>query len=46
MKREVQRCVAALSRAPRASHNLKSLMLLKMTEGVYAEAKILVAYEL
>lgn len=46
MKREVQRCVAALSRAPRASHNLKPLMLLKLTEGVYAKAKILIAYKL
>lgn len=45
MQRTVQRCVAALSRAPRAGHHLKSLMLPKLTEGVYAEAKILVAYK-
>lgn len=46
MKREVQRCVTALSRAPHASHNLKPLMLLKLTEGVYVKAKILIAYKL
>lgn len=46
MKRAAQRCVAALSRAPRTSHNLKSLILLKLMEGVYAKAKILIAYKL